>query len=112
MRRLPIFLLIDVSESMVGEQIQSLQQEMERLIQKLRRNPYVLETAYISIIAFAGKAKVIVPLTDLISFTMPQLSMGSGTSIGTALNLAMDEIDRTVIRRTNEKKGIGSLSFM
>ena len=54
MRRLPIYFLIDVSESMVGEPIKNVQLGMKEIIQELRTDPYALESAYISIIAFAG----------------------------------------------------------
>ena len=58
MRRLPIFLLIDVSESMAGDNLRQLQEGLERLVRSLRADPYALETVFISVIAFAGKAKV------------------------------------------------------
>ena len=56
MRRLPIYFLVDVSESMVGEPIEQVQNGMRTIIQELRVDPYALETAFVSVIAFAGKA--------------------------------------------------------
>lgn len=50
MRRLPIYFLVDVSESMVGEPIQQVQDGMRMIVQELRTDPYALETAYISVI--------------------------------------------------------------
>ena len=35
MRRLPIFLLIDVSESMAGDNLRQLQEGLERLVRSL-----------------------------------------------------------------------------
>ena len=55
MRRLPVYFLVDVSESMVGEPIRQVQDGMRMIVQELRTDPYALETAYISVIAFAGK---------------------------------------------------------
>ena len=53
MRRLPVYFLVDVSESMVGEPIQQVENGMRQIVQELRTDPYALETAFISVIAFA-----------------------------------------------------------
>jgi uncharacterized protein YegL len=79
-RRLPIFFLLDVSESMAGENLRQLQHGLERLVTSLRTDPYALETVYLSIIAFAGKAKTLTPLVELASFYAPRLPVGSGTA--------------------------------
>ena len=51
MRRLPIFLLLDVSESMAGDGLRQLQQGIERLVAGLRRDPHALESVFLSAIA-------------------------------------------------------------
>ena len=105
MRRLPVFLVLDVSDSMVGDPIQSLEKGIDDLIKKLRQDPYALETVFVSIIAFAGKVKTLVPLIDLPMFYPPKLPLGSGTSLGKALTHLMDEIDEQVQPTTLEQKG-------
>lgn len=65
MRRLPIYFLVDVSESMIGTPIEEVQNGMRTIIQNLRVDPYALETVFVSILAFAGKATVLSPLTEL-----------------------------------------------
>lgn len=105
MRRLPVFLVIDVSESMAGDNLRSLQEGMERLIQSLRTDPYALETAYLSVIAFAGRARTLTPLVELASFYPPRLPLGSGTSIGAAFDHLMAEIDANVQRSSAQRKG-------
>nr|VFJ46525.1 MAG: Uncharacterized conserved protein YegL, contains vWA domain of TerY type [Candidatus Kentron sp. DK] len=105
MRRLPVFLVLDVSDSMVGEPRRLLEKGLETLIQLLRQDPHALETAYISVIAFAGKVKTLVPLVDVVSFYPPQLPLGSGTAMGLALEHLMGEIDQSVRRGTAERKG-------
>ena len=105
MRRLPIFFLVDVSESMVGAPIQQVQDGMRMIIQELRTDPYALETAFISVIAFAGKAKCISPLTELYKFYPPVFPIGGGTSLGAALNFLMDDMDKTLVKTTTEQKG-------
>ena len=105
MRRLPVYFLLDVSESMVGEPLHQLESGMEQIVRSLRTDPHALETVYLSVIAFAGKAGVIAPLTDVISFYPPRLPMGSGTALGDALNCLMDSIERDVVKTTVEKRG-------
>lgn len=105
MRRLPIFLVIDVSESMVGSPLRHMQEGIKRLVDALRSDPYALETVYLSVIAFAGVAKTIAPLVELYSFYPPRLPVGSGTSLGAALNHLMDEMERHIIINSPEKKG-------
>lgn len=105
MRRLPIYFLIDVSESMVGLPIEQVQQGMRTIIQNLRVDPYALETVFVSIIAFAGKGKVLSPLTELYKFYPPVFPIGGGTALGKGLECLMDDIDRNVQKTTLDRKG-------
>lgn len=104
MRRLPVYLVIDISESMAGENIRQMQEGMNRLVNQLRRDPYALEAVYLSVIGFAGAAGTLAPLTELMNFYPPRLPIGSGTSIGTALNHLMDCMDKDIILSTVEQK--------
>jgi len=105
MRRLPIFFVIDVSESMAGEPIKQVEDGLRSIITELKRDPYALETAYVSIIVFAGKAKTLVPLTDIISFYPPKFSIGAGTGYGNVLKHLMSEVEGNVRKSTMEVKG-------
>lgn len=105
MRVFPIFLVIDVSESMAGDALVQLEQGMRRIVADLMQDPYALETASISVIAFAGRARTLVPLTELMDFVPPHLPVGGGTALGAALVHLMDEIDRRVVTSTPEQKG-------
>ncbi len=105
MRRLPIYFLIDVSESMVGQPINQVQEGMRTIIQSLRVDPYALETVFVSIIAFAGKAKELTPLTELYNFYPPVFPIGGGTSLGKGMECLMDSIDRNIRKTTLEEKG-------
>lgn len=105
MRRLPIYFLLDVSESMVGEPIARVQEGMRTVIQELRSDPYALETVFVSLIAFAGTAKTLVPLTELYRFYPPAFPIGGGTGLGRAMAFLMDEMDRSVQKTTAAEKG-------
>lgn len=104
-RRLPIFLLIDVSESMAGEETRSVEKAVNAITDQLKANPYALETVHISVIAFAGKAKTLSQLSDLMRFVPPRLPTGGGTNLGNALSHLMVEIDAQVRKTTNNQRG-------
>ena len=105
MRRLPIYFLLDVSESMIGEPIEQVQEGIATIIKELKTDPYALETVWISIIGFAGKSKTITPLQDVIAFYPPKIPIGSGTSLSKGLEELMNAIDRDVVKTTYERKG-------
>lgn len=105
MRRLPVYFLVDVSESMVGDPIQQVQDGMRMVVQELRTDPYALETAFVSVVVFAGKAKCISPLTELYKFYPPTFPIGGGTSLGTALEFLMDDMEKNIVKTTAEQKG-------
>lgn len=105
MRRLPVFFLIDVSESMVGDPIKSVNEGLNQIVLNLKNNPTALETVFISIIVFAGKTKLVLPLSDLLNYNHPQISIGGGTALGDAMMFLMDEIDSTTQKTTVEIKG-------
>lgn len=105
MRRLPVFFVLDCSESMVGDNLQHMQQGMQSVMQHLRQDPYALETVHVSVIAFAGIVRTLVPLIEVFAFYPVNLPLGGGTNLGKALEHVMNEIDRHVIKTTSEAKG-------
>ncbi len=105
MRRLPIYFLIDVSESMIGNPIDQVQEGMAEIVKELRTDPYALETVHISIIAFAGRAKKLTPLVELFNFYPPKLPIGGGTSLGNAMDFLMNDMDTSLVKTTMEAKG-------
>ncbi len=105
MRRLPIYFLIDVSESMVGEPIQQVEEGLSTIIQALKTDPNAIETVWVSIIVFAGQPKTLVPLQEIISFYPPKFPIGSGTSLSNGLGHLMFELRRNLVKTTAEQKG-------
>ncbi len=105
MRRLPVYFLIDVSESMVGEQIRQVEDGMAQAINALKTDPYALETVWVSVIVFAGKARTIVPLQELVNFYPPRFPIGGGTALGAGLKHLSEELHRNVVKTTFDRKG-------
>lgn len=105
MRRLPIYFLIDVSESMVGDPIQQVEEGLATIIKTLKTAPTAIETVWVSLIIFAGKAKTIVPLQEIMNFYPPKFPIGSGTSLSKGLGHLMFELKKNTVKTTPEVKG-------
>ena len=104
-RRLPVYLLLDCSGSMVGEPIEAVKQGVKALISELRGDPQALETAYLSVITFDSSARQVMPLTELMLFKEPDLHASGATALGGALNVLIDCIDTEVRKSTETQKG-------
>lgn len=105
MRRLPIYLLLDTSGSMANEPIEAVKNGLKAMLASLRQDPHALETAFLSVIEFNSDARQVVPLTDLISFVEPDLTVSGATSLGKALEVLAECLEREVVRSTSETKG-------
>lgn len=105
MRRLPVYLLLDTSGSMMGEPIEAVKNGVQVMVSSLRQNPQAIETAFLSIITFDSVAKQIVPLTDLASFQVPDIKATGTTALGEALELVSSCIHNEVTKTTTESKG-------
>lgn len=105
MRRLPVYLLIDSSGSMLGEPIEAVKNGLQMLVSSLRADPYALETAHVSVITFSSEARQVVPLTELALFQTPDLVASGTTAMGAALTLLAECIDREVLKGSADQKG-------
>lgn len=107
MRRLPVFLLLDTSGSMKGEPIESVKVGLETMLAGLRGDPFALESACLCLITFDREARVLVPLTPLDEFRLPEIAVpDSGpTHTGQALQLLCEEVDKNVRKGTPNSKG-------
>ncbi|MEX2215215.1 MAG: TerY-C metal binding domain-containing protein [Phycisphaeraceae bacterium] len=104
-RRLPVYLMLDCSESMAGPAIDAVNLGVKALVKEVQSNPHALETVYLSVITFARYAKQVAPLTEAIRFQPPQLKIQPGTAMGAALALLMDRLTKEVKKTTATTKG-------
>ena len=105
MRRLPVYLMLDVSESMAGDNLERLEEAIGTIVANLRTNPSALESVHLCVVAFAGVVRTLSGLEELATFRAPPLPIGSGTALGAALHHVMDAIDRDVVRPSAAHKG-------
>lgn len=106
-RRLPVYILLDVSGSMSGEPIQSVNVGLQSMLSALRQDPYALESVHLSIITFAVQAEEYLPLTPLDKVSIPEIKVprSGATFTGAALNLLVERVDRDVKKSTADTKG-------
>ncbi|MBI1830686.1 MAG: VWA domain-containing protein [Planctomycetes bacterium] len=104
-RRLPVYLLLDCSESMAGDAYSGLSRGLSTMVSELRSDPMALESAAMSLITFSGVARQLVPLTEMFKFNIPRVKLGSGTALGAALSLWEKCLDREVVKSSAEQKG-------
>ena len=107
MRRLPVYFLLDTSGSMYGEPIQALNNALSGMIHSLRTDAQAQETLWISIVTFEREVKEIVPLIDLQSFQLPEITcpQSGPTFTGKGLELIYQKITKEIRKGSPEQKG-------
>jgi len=105
MRRLPVYLLLDCSGSMVGEPIEAMRSGLQAFASSLNNDPQAIETVWVSVISFSSVAEQRVPLTDVTQFETPELEPHGATALGDALDLLLQCIEAEVRKTSHEQKG-------
>jgi uncharacterized protein YegL len=112
MRRLPVYFLLDTSGSMNGEPIQALNNALSGMIHSLRSDAQASETLWISIITFNSTVTELVPLTELPSFQLPEITDPIGaTFTGKALELLHKSKCRHKKRKCKSKRRLETFAF-
>lgn len=107
MRRLPVYFLLDTSGSMFGEPIQALNNALSGMINTLRSDPQALDSLWISIITYDRAVDEIVPLTELVSFQLPEITcpQSGPTNTGAGLDFVIQKVKVDLIKGSATQKG-------
>ncbi len=92
---------------MKGEPIESVKVGLADMVATLRQDPYALETVAISIVTYDSIVKQVLPLTEIESLQLPNITTpDSGpTHLGMALEELCKNVDKEVNKGSTEQKG-------
>lgn len=105
MGRLPIDLLLGCSGSMAGKALVAVRPGLRNLVSELRRYSLALGTVRPSIIAFAYRAKQVVPLPEIGSCQQPHHQTGGSAAMGGVPMTLLQYVDWEVHKTTPDLKG-------
>jgi len=107
MRRLPVYFLLDTSGSMFGEPIQALNNALSGMVNNLRSDAQALDSLWISIVTFDRDVKEVVPLTELVSFQLPEITcpQSGPTHTGKALEVLYQKVTNEIKKGSETQKG-------
>lgn len=94
---IPFYIVCDVSSSMRGDRIDSVNAGLPKIIEEVSEDPVVSEKALVSVISFATEAKVEVPLSRATDIeTLPKLTARGQTNYAKAVEALQMSIARDV----------------
>lgn len=101
-RRLPVYLLLDCSESMDGPYIEAVRHGVEVFRQEVLDFPPAASSVHVGVITFGSRARLETgeQLVSVRSFTPPQLVARGKTRLGLALEMLLESIDHQVRKPT------------
>ena len=88
--RCTIVMILDVSGSMRGHKIDTLNQALAQFRDAIKKDPVTALRADVAIIEFDHEARVVQDFTNGTDFEAPFLSTKGGTNYSKAINLALD----------------------
>ena len=91
--RCSIVLMLDVSESMRGAKIDTVNQALGKFGDIIREDPVTALRADVAVIEFDREARVAQDFTNGTDFEAPVLSVKGGTNYSKSVNLALDLIE-------------------
>lgn len=98
-RSLPVYLMLDTSNSMEGAPIQSLREGLELFQRELSNDPVARQSVKVGVITFGSTAELVggtlVPFTQ---FQPPMLRASGATRLDLGFEVLIDSIDRHVTR--------------
>lgn len=94
-RRLPVYLLLDISSSMEGARFHALQCGLEQFQRELSQDWEVQRAVYVGLITFASDAQLVMSgLVQAASLQVPSLSPSGVTRLDRAFEVLLESMDR------------------
>jgi uncharacterized protein YegL len=92
---------------MRGEPIQALNNALSGMVNTLRSDAQALDSLWISIVTYDREVKEIAPLTELVSFQLPEITcpQSGPTNTGAGLEYIIQQVKKDVIKGSSTQKG-------
>jgi uncharacterized protein YegL len=92
---------------MRGEPIQALNNALSGMVNTLRSDAQALDSLWISVITYDREIKEIAPLTELVTFQLPEITcpQSGPTMTGAGLEYIIQQVKRDVIKGSTTQKG-------
>lgn len=95
---MPVILLLDISGSMYGDKISTLNSAVETMINSFRKVAAEQVVIQLAVITFESSASLYLPLQPVENVSWSELSAGGGTNLADALKMAKRMVeDRSVV---------------
>jgi uncharacterized protein YegL len=105
-RYLPVYLLLDTSQSMEGAPIQALQLGLEQFQREVSDDSFAKNVGKVGLITFGSDAELVTDgLVPLSSFQPPELVAGGVTRLDRAFEKLLESMDRDVTRAVRGEDG-------
>ncbi|MCC6794425.1 MAG: hypothetical protein IT366_04845 [Candidatus Hydrogenedentes bacterium] len=105
MRRLPVYIVLEYSDSMSAMTLDALYEGLRRFVAQLRSDPEMIEMIWLSVIVYGTNASVAIPLSDVFSIRIPNFQSSKGASLGEALEVLVTQTRAETIQRDVSSQG-------
>lgn len=103
---IPVYVVVDVSASMAGAPIEALTAQIGELLLTMRDDPLLAEKVAISVIAFADRAEVVLPMVPVGDAVLSRpLKAAGGTAYGPAFALLRSQVAADLARFGSQGRG-------
>ena len=104
MRKLPVYIIVDTSFSMRRKPIEQINKGFKEMINKLKKDPMLIETLHLSIIEFNTGARQIIPLMPVWEVEIKTLEAKGRSDMGAAFQLLNERMQYEIIKGNVEKE--------
>lgn len=107
LRKLPVYIIVDISFSMRGKPIEKINNGFHELIYTLRKDPMLVEVMYLCIITYNTLAQELLTTTPVYNSTVPEVSANGKSNMGAAFSLLHKCMQRDICKGNVEQERKG-----
>lgn len=86
-KALPVILMLDVSGSMTGMPIATLNESVKKMLESFSKDDSANAEIQVSVVTFGGNAELKLPLTNVANIQWSDMTASGGTPLGSAISI-------------------------